>query len=129
MAKISDTIRRDFRDNLEGLEEDAAMFTGLMLKVKQAFEKAKNAHLSASYELWEKFEQEIPSTTKKVESLLHILDPLEKKLTSINALMGKISTYNIDRLNESLSLLASLHGANREMVEFLVKNFGVKSPT
>jgi len=34
-------VKRDFAASLEGLEEDAAIFTGLMLKVKQAFEKGK----------------------------------------------------------------------------------------
>ena len=121
---VTDYVRKDFKANLEGLGEDAAMFTGLMLKVKQAFEKAKNEQLNATYELWEKFEAEIPSTKEKVDKILQALDPLEKKLTSINALIGKISTYNIDKLNESLSMMASLYGANREMVEFLVVNFG-----
>jgi hypothetical protein len=34
-----------------------------MLKVKQAFGKAKDEALEASYALWEKFDEEKPSVT------------------------------------------------------------------
>ena len=51
---------------VEAMEEDAAIFSGLMLKVKQSFGKAKDEALSASYDLWEKYDQERPSVEKKV---------------------------------------------------------------
>lgn len=124
MKGVTESIQRDFRASLEGLDEDATIFTGLMLKVKQAFEKAKNEHLVASEELWEKFEAEIPSTRDKVQKLVDILDPLTKKLTEINSLIGKINTWDINKLNESIALLASSYGKNKEMVEFLVTHFG-----
>ena len=123
IAKMNKSIRRDFECNLEGIEEDAAVFTGLMLKVKQAFEKAKNEHLTSSYALWEKFEDEIPSTRKKVESIVETLKPLESQLNAINDLIGKINTWNINELIKSINDLAGAYGAQKEMVEFLVKNF------
>jgi len=123
MKTVTDTARREFQCQLEGLEEDAAIFTGLMLKVKQSFEKAKNEHLAASYDLWEKFEADIPSTRKKVEAIVSELEPLRKQLAAINDLLGKINTYNIDRLGESISHLGSTYGVHREMIDFLVKNF------
>jgi len=117
-------VKRDFKCNLESLEEDAAIFTGLMLKVKQAFEKAKGEQLTASYELWEKFEAEIPSVNEKVNMLLKVLKPLKDELTQVNDLIGKIDTYDINRLNESVAHLASSYGKNKEMIEFLITNFG-----
>ncbi|MFA5928618.1 MAG: hypothetical protein WC838_04915 [Candidatus Margulisiibacteriota bacterium] len=123
MEKITKQVREDFKCNLDSLEEDAAMFTGLMIKVKQAFGKAKDEQLNASYELWEKFEAEIPSVTKKTAALIALLTPLREQLTDINNMIGKISTHDIDKLIRSVDLLANSYGTNKEMVEFLVKNF------
>lgn len=119
-------IREEYKSNLESLEEDALMFTGLMLKVKQAFGKAKDEHLLASYELWEKFQDEIPSVSKKTEAIIKTLKPLKDELTEINTLIGKINTWNIDELAKSVDLIANMYGANKEMVEFLVNNFKPK---
>ena len=123
LEKVQSDIRRDFQCNLDSIEEDAAIFTGLMLKVKQAFEKAKNEHLDASYELWENFDKEIPSVQDKVDKLVSVISPLQKQLAEINSLLSKISTWNIDKFNESISLLANTCGKNKDMIEFLVKNF------
>jgi len=124
LTTVTEKIRKDFQYSLESMEEDAAIFTGLMLKTKQSFEKAKNEHLDASYQLWEKFEEEIPSTKLKTEALLETLTPLEEKLKEINSLMGKIECYNLDKFVESLSILSMAYGKNKEMIEFLVKHFG-----
>jgi len=37
--------------------------------------------------------------------------------------MGKIDTWNIDKLTTSLQNITNLYGESKEMVEFLVKNF------
>jgi len=124
ISKISETSKSDFKANLESLEEDVAIYTGLMLKVKQAFGKAKDEALEASYALWEKFDEEKPSVRKKVSDFCDMLDPLEKKLNSINDALGKIRTYNIDRLVESMQKLTGLCGESRDMFDFIIKHFG-----
>ena len=111
---------------LEGLEEDAAIFSGLMLKVKQSFGKAADEHLQSSYELWENFDKEMPSTREKISKVISLLDPLEKKLKIITDLISKIDKWQIDKLNESISLMATNYGKSKEMVEFLIKNFKPK---
>jgi len=126
LESITKAVRDDFKESLATLEEDAAIFSGLMLKVKQAFGKAKDEHLTASYELWEKFEAEVPSTRAKTEKLIATLTPLKAELKEINELIGKISLYNVDHLTESISRLAGSHGRNKEMIEFLVKNFNTE---
>jgi chromosome segregation ATPase len=121
--KISKSSREDFKANLEALEEDAAIYTGLMLKVKQAFGKAKDEALEASYTLWEKYDEERPRVSKKINEFCDMLDPLEKKLNSINSQLGKIQTYNIDKLIETMQKLSCLYGDSREMFDFIVNNF------
>ena len=124
LETISTASRDDFKANLESLEEDAAIYSGLMLKVKQSFSKAKDEALSSSYELWEKWAEEMPAVSKKISEVVNMLDPLEKKLNTINDLIGKIRTYNIDKLAESIRNLDGLYGESREMFDFIVKNFG-----
>jgi len=124
MDSVKAEVKRDFKASLESLDEDAAIFAGMMLRVKQAFGKAKDEHLTASYELWEKFEEEIPSVRGKIDSIIKTLKPLEEQLTTINGLIGKIRTYDIDKFTHSIECLATAYGTQKEMVEFLVKHFG-----
>jgi len=126
VKSVTDQVAKEFKVNLESLDEDAAIFTGLMLKVKQAFEKAKNEQLDASYALWEKFDAEIPLVSKKVASIVASLKPLKDELTEINALISKVNTHDIDRLNESVSTLAGTYGKHKEMIQFLIKNFNTQ---
>jgi hypothetical protein len=49
---------------------------------------------------------------------------LEAEIRVINDLLGKISTYNIDSLIKSISTLGNMCGTNKQMIEFLVTNFG-----
>ena len=120
---VKKTSVRDFKANFESLEEDVAVYKGLMLSVKQAFEKTKNEQLNASYELWEKFEADLPSVTKKTENIIKQLSPFVESLTKIKDLIAQIDVWGIDQLSESINMISSLHGENKEMFEFLVQNF------
>lgn len=124
---VTASIQRDFRANLEGLEEDAAIFAGLCLKTRQAFEKAKNEHLEASTTLWEKFDTEIPSVKKKTEAVVAELKPILDMVKAIDDGIKKIDIMRFDRLLECLRAMASLYGQERAMLEFLVNNFNVKA--
>lgn len=128
IAKVNDSIRRDFKSNLESIEEDAAIFMGLMLKTRQTFEKAKQEQLVGTEEIWENIEKEIPSMRVRTQKLIDTLKPLKDELNEINGLLGKISTYNIDKLGQSVALLGNLHGKNKDMVEFLMLNFKEQAP-
>lgn len=123
LESVKFDVRSEFKVNLEGLQEDAAIFSGLMLQVKQTFEKTKHEHLAASYELWEKFEKEIPSTKQKVEKIVAVLEPLTKELTKIESLLTSIRTYEMDHIYEAVIKFTGLYGEGKEMFEFLVKNF------
>jgi uncharacterized phage infection (PIP) family protein YhgE len=123
IEKICDDARREFKAQLESLKEDEAVYTGLMLHVKQAFEKAKNEQLTASYELWEKFEEEIPSIREKTNKMVDTLKPLTAELKEINSEIGKINAYSANSFIETLSNLSRLSAENKGMIEFLVKNY------
>ncbi len=120
---VSDQSKEDFKANLESLEEDVAVYTGLMLKVKQAFEKAKNESLLASYTLWENYDEEKSKIKVKINNIIDVLLPLEKKLESINELIRKIDTWDIDKLVKSISNLDCLSNKSLEMFKFLINNF------
>lgn len=116
--------KEEFKSNLKVLDEDVAIYTGLMLRVKRAFEKAKNEQLSASYELWEKFEKELPSISKKIKTITDKLNPLIEKLENVEKLLGKINSYRMEDVIKTVERMTSLYGKEREMIDFLVKNFG-----
>lgn len=121
--KVKEESKRDFKANLETLEEDVAIYTGLMLKVKQAFEKAKDEQLSLSYLVWENFEKEVPSIRNNVSKIVKILDPLETKLKYINEQLKKIDTWNIERVINAITAFNDLSAKNKQMFEFLINNF------
>ena len=123
MDKLEAKSKSDFKANFESLEEDVAIYTGLMLKVKQAFEKAKNEQLDASYALWEKFESEIPNIKQKTQKIIDELRPLQEELKKTSDLLAKIDTYDMERVIETIGKLSSLYGESKNMVEFLVNNY------
>lgn len=123
LKTVAEESQRDFRANLEGLEEDVAIYTGLMLKVKQSFKKAKDEQLDASYELWEGFEKEIPSIQQKTAQIISTLNPLSKMLDEINSKLKSIDTYGIERMNETLRSFQNLSGKGSKIFEFIVNNF------
>ena len=123
MQTVNEAVKRDFRSNLEGLDEDAAIFTGIVLKTRQAFEKAKNEHLDASYALWEKFDAEIPSVKKKTDEIVAALKPILDLIKEIEAGLKNIDTARLDRFLDGLRIVASFYGQERTMLEFLVNNF------
>ena len=123
ISEVEERSKNEFRANLDNLEEDVAIYKGLMLNVKQAFEKAKNEQLQGSYDLWEQFENEIPRIKEKTGLLIKELDPLVTQLTKVNNLLGKIQTWNFKDVIEIVDKFASTYGKSKEMVEFLVKNY------
>jgi spore coat protein CotH len=123
MKTVSEKSKDEFKANLEALEEDAAMYTGLMLKVKQTFEKAMSSSFDSAYTIWESYDKERSKAYKQVTDIVKVLEPLEEKLNTINKLAGKIETWNIDRLIHSLDALNNLTEKSENMFKFLVDNF------
>jgi len=120
---VSEKTRKDFKSDLECLEEDAAIYKGLMLSVRQAFEKAYDEHKTTSYAIWEAAEKEIPSIEKKVQEFVGKLKPLAVALREINELTKQLDTFNLDRFVDSIINITNLHGQQKEMMGFLIANF------
>ena len=119
--KVSSQVRKDFEYSLSSLEEDAVMFKGLMIKVRKAFEEAKNEHLEASEALWENFEKEIPSVKKKVDQLTKLVDPLTKQLDAITQQFSKINTYHLKQVVELVQLVSGLNDKNKNILELILR--------
>lgn len=126
MEKYLDDSKNEWKISLESLEEDLLMYRGLMVKTKKEFEAAKNEQCSAAYELWEKIEKEVPKTEAKIDNLIKLFDPLEKKLDKLNNSLAKINTYQIERFSELVAKLDSIlscKGQTNDMMVFLMENF------
>lgn len=120
---IQEASRAEFKANFESLDEDVAIYKGLMLNVKQAFGKAKTEQLQASYALWEEFNKDLPDIQEKTAKIVETLTPLADKLTQINDLLGKIQTWNFKAVIEIIEKISCLYGNNKDMVEFLVNHY------
>ena len=126
MEKYIDQSKDEWKINLESLEEDLLMYRGLMVKTKKEFEATKKEQCSAAYELWEKIEADVPKTKEKIDNLIKLFDPLEKKLDRLNSSLAKIDTYQIERFAELVSKLDSIlscKGQTNDMMVFLMENF------
>lgn len=123
MQTVSDSSKSDFKANLKCLEEDVAIYSGLMLHVKQAFGKAKDEALISSYAQWEEYEKDMPSLAKKTKAITDSLDPFLEKLKQINAQLEKIRTYNFDKIIETVGRFNSMSDESKKVMRFLFDNF------
>ena len=123
IEKLSVDSRNEFKSNLESLEEDAAIYSGLMLKVKQSFEKAKNESLAASYKMWEDYAEELDGLKKKVTDTIKAINPLKQEINNLNDTMKNINTYSLERVIECINKISNLDENGKAMVSFLLNNF------
>lgn len=126
IVTVAEETRQDFKANLESLEEDVAIYMGLNLKVRQSFEKAKNEAFNASYTLWEEYQKELPNLEKKIKMFTDKLTPLAATINQTNELLGKIDTFNIEKVVNTIENISRLHGEQKDMIAFLIKNFKSK---
>jgi len=98
-----DESRGEVKANLESLDADLLQYRAMMTKAKVAFREAKDEQCTASYELWENFDKELPKVKEKIMRIVRILNPLSKQLKEIDDLMRKINTYQLEKVAELLS--------------------------
>ena len=126
LKTVQEKSKAEFKANLESLDEDVAIYTGLMLKVKQAFEKAKDEQLNLSYATWEKFDEEIPSIKEKTSLIVSQLKPITEELEKIKNLLGDINTYRFDQVSQSIATFISLANGNKDLFEIMCKHFNMR---
>lgn len=122
LETVSTKSKEEFRINLEGLQEDVAIYNGLMLQAKKAFSDALSEQLSGSYKLWEEVSKQIPSTREKIECLKDEIRPITEELKSIESLLKNISTFQLEKTVEVISSVSRLDQRNMEILLRLIEN-------
>ncbi len=131
---IEDYIREsknEIKSNLESLEEDVVIYKGLMIKAKEAFREVKEEQLTASYKVWEKFDEEMRSVSESVKIAKEKIIPLKKEIQEVNELLRECSTYNLKELLsiiKEISSELSYDSKTGDILKFLFKEYK-KPPT
>ena len=123
IIKYMEEVKGDLRLNIESLDEDVTLFKAFMIEAKKRFKEAKEAQLKESYELWESYEQELGVIRNRVDSFKNELRPLIEDLKEINSLFSQIKTYDISKLCDVIERYSILSKNNKEMMDFLIKEF------
>ena len=123
IIKYMEEVKGDLRLNIESLDEDVTLFKAFMIEAKKRFKEAKEAQLKESYEFWGSYEQELGVIRNRVDSFKNELMPLIEDLKEINSLFSQIKTYDISKLCDVIERYSSLSKDNKEMMDFLIKEF------
>lgn len=126
MAKVKEDIREEFRTSLETLEEDAAMYRGLMLKTKETFTKVKDEALSSLYSIWEEYDKDRANILQKLQFLKELLTPLKNDIDEINNALNKIDKYPLEKMLELLAKYNNSPEESKNMMNFLFENYKMK---
>jgi len=122
-----DKTRKNYKENLELLDEDVLMFRGLLVGVKKQYVEALNTQLDSEYELWESIDKQRPRLSEKIKTLTDDLKPLVSALETITGLLAKIRTWEIKELVENVVYLSShLQGETGEMIRFICTEYKPK---
>lgn len=123
IAKIREDTLQEYKTQLDTMEEDAVMYQGLYMKVKRSFQDVLEAQSKASYDMWERFDKEMPNLKEKINFVTSQIKPVIDECKKLEELLNKIDSHGLDRLLSAMRELSGLYGSNKEMFEFLVKNF------
>lgn len=115
--------KKDIKSNFDFLGEEILIYRGEMAKARADFTKVKEDALAANYALWESFEAEKKSIWEKSKELQNALKPLTEELAKINKAIDSLNTYRMDELIKTIQTFSGLWGENKEMLEFLMKNY------
>jgi predicted transcriptional regulator len=109
---------RDLEYSIESLEDNVIRYKGAMLKARKAFEDAKNEQLDANYEMWKKFDEELPHIESKIEVLTNKIKPIAEQAKELNSNLEDIKSYRIDSFLETLEKVERVL-QNPEMVRMI----------
>jgi len=97
-----------------------------MVNARRDFEKTKNEELNAMYDIWNKFETDIVKVRKNITDVVKELQPLKDEVESINELLSKTNSYQINDLLKTVNELQSALSYNSEtgkILKFLFKTY------
>ena len=120
-----DNAKNSMAGDLEGMEEDAIKFKGMLLSYKKAYKEALEAHNDAVYKLWEDIDGHLPNMKEKAKKLISDLDEVFPKLDEIISKFNTIGN-NIDRMNmyslkEMVELVDKINNSSDATKEVLLK--------
>ena len=122
-----DKARKEYKENLEMLDEDVLMFRGLLVGVKKQYKEALSEQLASEYEMWESIDAQRPRIKEKTQQLVDSLTPLSEKLKEIKGLLETIRSWEIEELTKNVSFLSShLQGETGEMIRFICTKYKPK---
>lgn len=131
MAIIDDIIantKRSMRIDLEALDEDVLVFKGTLLQYKKAYSEALNAHLDASYKLWEDIDSKIPNMRAKAEKTVAdfaiVAPELQKIVNVIDDIATKLGDVNVYQLKNMVELIETIQNADNKTRDILAKVLG-----
>ena len=131
MAIIDDIIaktKRSMRIDLEALDEDVLVFKGTLLQYKKAYSEALNAHLDATYKLWEDIDSKLPNMRSKAEKTVAgfaiIAPELQKVSDTIDGITRKIESVNAYQLKNMVELIETIQNADNKTRDILAKVLG-----
>ena len=127
LASAKKDLREEYLSSLKSMEDDALVYAGLALKTKQRFTEVKDEAIAAAYSVWEEYDKEVTQMKKKVQEMTTTLKPLADELKGIEELVTKVNTFGVEKLTKAVEAMNNLHGQNKEMFDFLVKNFKIET--
>jgi|WetSurMetagenome_2_1015567.scaffolds.fasta_scaffold00725_43 hypothetical protein len=111
--------------DLEGMEEDAIKFKGMLFSYKKAYKEALEAHSDAVDKLWNDIDGHLPNMKEKAEKLISGLDEVFPKLndvcTALDTIESKINRINMYTLKEMVELVDKINNSSDATKEVLLK--------
>lgn len=124
IVKYVEQSKRNFKIEIESIDEDILQYRAFMIKAKNAFKEAKDEQLQASYDLWEKYEDDLTKIRDYVSTAKQAVTPLKQELDEIKRLMQEIDKYGIKDLLELIKEINShYYGETANMLKFLFDNY------
>jgi len=129
MSYIAET-RLDLKQQIESIDDDVLLYRAHMIKIRDAFKKAKNEELEACYQLWQDFDKELPKTRQFIKEAIDTIEPLKNEVnnlrTELDNLNKTISAINIDRMLGFLTVLKdcnTLINEDKKLLSFIINNY------
>jgi hypothetical protein len=116
--------KRELSIQLDEMDEDIIQYKAAMIDARKKFKAAKEEMLEANWAMWEEFDEQKKSIRSKAEEVVEELKPLTEELTKIGNLMNNVKKWEIENFLDMLDKIKyHLHGDNKNIIEFLVKNY------
>jgi len=123
MLSYVEQTKRELQTDIESIDEAIVLYRAHMIKARDAFKEAKDQEIASMYSLWEEYDKELTSLKSFVNEAKKTIEPIKEEVINLNKEMEKINSYGFENLINSINAFCQLYGEQKEMMEFLVKNF------